>query len=54
MNEQEPTATTCSHCGIGIEGCEFCDEADCQAALCFDCVNEELGQIVSQPHTHGG
>ena len=54
MSEPKEAGTKCAHCGTSIEWCEFCDESACQAAACFECVNEALGQAVPQPHTHGG
>ena len=44
----------CSHCGKRLDECAFCDEADCNAALCYECVVVEVGQSLSQPHRHGG
>ena len=52
--EPEEAGTKCAECGTRIECCEFCDEAACQAAICFECVNTDLGQVLPQPHAHGG
>lgn len=47
-------APTCSQCRRGIECCSFCDETNCQVALCYPCLMTTLRLAVHQPHTHGG
>jgi hypothetical protein len=50
----ERTVLSCTNCGREIECCEFCDETDCGAELCYRCVNVALGQAMPQPHQDGG
>lgn len=51
---REPILLICSECQREIDCCEFCDETDCGAAICYRCVNRALGQAMPQPHRHGG
>jgi hypothetical protein len=44
----------CSRCGDVIDCCEFCDDPGCRAAMCYGCVHLALGEMVPQPHPHGG
>ncbi len=44
----------CSRCGTPIDECAFCDEPECAAAICYECLNLALGQAIRQPHIHGG
>ena len=48
------TALSCKDCDKRIESCACCDEEDCGAAICFECLVTELGQSLAQPHDHGG
>jgi hypothetical protein len=50
----EPTPLTCSECRRGIDCCCFCDEEDCQVAVCYPCLMTALRLAVHQPHAHGG
>ena len=50
----ERTTLRCSNCGDEIHWCEFCDDPDCPIALCYGCVHLALGEMVPQPHVHGG
>jgi hypothetical protein len=45
---------TCAECDDAIDRCEFCDDPDCPRALCYRCLHVGLGDIVPQPHAHGG
>ncbi|MGQ0671234.1 MAG: hypothetical protein ACT4PO_16500 [Actinomycetota bacterium] len=51
---EEPSGANCCRCGEGIDRCEFCERADCENAICYDCLNLALGQALAQPHLHGG
>jgi hypothetical protein len=44
----------CAGCGRAIDECAVCDEPDCEAAVCCDCVAVALGTRMPQPHVHGG
>jgi hypothetical protein len=52
--EAERAILTCSQCGDEIDCCEFCDDPDCPVLLCYGCVHLALGEMVQQPHAHGG
>lgn len=49
-----PVLLVCSDCRREIDCCEFCDRTDCRAGVCYRCVNLALGQLIPQPHVHGG
>jgi hypothetical protein len=46
--------TSCSRCGVVIDGCAFCERQECRELLCYRCVRITLGQEIAQPHRHGG
>lgn len=48
------TTCLCSECGTVIESCEACGDEPCPEAVCFWCLNLSVGQVVPDPHTHGG
>jgi hypothetical protein len=48
------TTSTCSTCDERIEACEFCQREECGSAVCYECLNEALGQGIHRPHDHGG
>jgi hypothetical protein len=52
--ESSEAAMVCSECGAAIECCELCGHEPCPTALCFQCLNLAVGQVVAHPHTHGG
>jgi hypothetical protein len=52
VDQEEEVA--CLHCGKKLDECAFCDERDCGAAICFECVVSDLRQSLPQPHKHGG
>ncbi len=54
MTGEAQVTSTCSVCSAAIEACSFCDEPDCPRGLCYECVSVALGQLVPQPHGHGG
>jgi len=55
MNEGgEETICRCSTCGAAIECCEACGDEPCPEAVCYRCLNLAVGQVVTQPHAHGG
>ncbi len=54
VSEKTDEPFPCTHCGELIECCELCDEPGCSAPTCYECLNVELGQSLSQPHVHGG
>ena len=45
---------SCSACDAGIDRCEFCEETDCAKPVCYECMTVALGQVLWQPHVHGG
>ncbi|MGH2571976.1 MAG: hypothetical protein ACRDGU_00535 [Actinomycetota bacterium] len=53
-DKDEQATLRCSECGYEIDCCEFCDERDCGPAICCECVHLALGELIAQPHTHGG
>lgn len=42
MSDQATTAAECSRCGTAVEACAFCDEPDCPAVICNQCMNSAL------------
>ena len=54
MSEPASTMEKCSSCDRPIELCACCDEPNCDAAICYRCLNEALGQAIPHPHDHGG
>lgn len=54
MKEATNAREKCKGCGREIEVCEFCQEPGCQAAICYNCQNRELKQLLRHPHAHGG
>ena len=47
----EPPETTlvCVGCKRAIEWCSFCDEEDCDSAVCYRCLITALGEWVAYP-----
>jgi protein-arginine kinase activator protein McsA len=45
---------SCRSCDRQIEDCAFCETEGCAEAICYRCLTEELGERLTQPHTHGG
>ncbi len=43
-------ALKCAKCGEEIEDCAFCDEPDCRAPACSECVAVALKERVPQPY----
>lgn len=54
MSEKVVTHVKCTKCGNAIESCAFCDEPDCRAAICYQCVGIVLQQAKRRPHNQGG
>ncbi len=52
--ERQDAETRCTNCGDAIEVCDGCDEPQCGAPICYDCLHVALGQVMPQPHSHGG
>ena len=49
MSKQPGIRVKCSKCACVLEECACCDEPDCEAAICYRCLNLALGQQVPQP-----
>ncbi len=54
MNAEPAPPMRCSTCDDELDGCWFCDEPDCPNPACYGCTSVATGQIVPQPHAHGG
>jgi hypothetical protein len=52
--EAQATTCVCSECETAIECCEVCDDEPCTEAVCYRCLNLAMGQMVPDPHPHGG
>ena len=50
----EDRPVECAGCGKRLECCEACERKDCDAAACFECLSAKVGQLLPQPHLHGG
>ena len=44
---------TCSDCQKEIECCAACDEEDCGAPICFECLVVEIGEAAGPTHERG-
>ena len=44
----------CVMCGHEIDDCAFCEEPDCKAPVCTECLAVTLKARMPQPHAHGG
>ena len=54
MSDPTGAKERCKGCNREIEVCEFCEEPECSAAICYTCQNIELKQTLPHPHAHGG
>jgi hypothetical protein len=48
------TGSACAECRCDVEWCAFCDEEDCDVALCYGCTVEVMGQSRPARHARGG
>ncbi len=45
---------TCMECDAIVEYCAVCEREDCPGTICYRCLRIQIGQMVPQPHPHGG
>jgi hypothetical protein len=44
----------CSDCDRAIEVCWFCQDPECDQAICDRCIRTALHESLKLPHVHGG
>ena len=44
----------CGVCDEVLDECAVCNEEDCRAAECYECLVKAIGQAIGRPHAHGG
>jgi hypothetical protein len=44
----------CGDCDRAIEVCWFCQDPQCDQAICDRCIRTALHESVKLPHIHGG
>ena len=54
MTNENRRIAACCRCDTETDCCAFCDEPDCERAICYRCVRIALGQGVANCHPHGG